>query len=156
MKTELEMKLVEKYPNIFQQYGGDMKETCMAWGMSHGDGWYSILDETCGKIQNEIDEFHKENAPAKIEVIAAQVKEKYGTLRFYVDYAYSNIDWKDPIAEEFYKKISRFINEANLKSSKTCEECGKEGTLHKEGWWYTSCKECDPDAVFDEKEENNE
>ncbi len=29
MKKELELQLVKTYPNIFQEYGGDMRKTCM-------------------------------------------------------------------------------------------------------------------------------
>ena len=32
MDKELEQKLVEKYPNLYKEYGGDITETCMGWG----------------------------------------------------------------------------------------------------------------------------
>jgi hypothetical protein len=33
MDKELQMKLVEKYPTVMKEYGGDMRQTCMAWGI---------------------------------------------------------------------------------------------------------------------------
>jgi len=59
---------------------------------------------------------------------AAQVKEKYGGLKFYMT---STND-----------KISALISEAEALSLKTCELCGSEGKLRKDGWWSTRCDEC--------------
>ena len=78
MNKELELKLVEKYPIIFSQYGGDMRNTCMAWGMTCSDGWYNLIDELCKDITTIIGD-------KNIKVVAAQVKEKFGGLRFYYD-----------------------------------------------------------------------
>lgn len=59
--------------------------------------------------------------------VADQVKEKYGTLRFYV----SNAN------KTHYKLISM----AEHMSAKTCEVCGKPSTPNKErtGWITTRC-----------------
>ena len=52
MNKELELKLVEKYPKILKEYGGDPKQTCMAFGIeTSGDGWYNFLHKyPCHKI----------------------------------------------------------------------------------------------------------
>lgn len=56
MKLELQKQLVEKYPEIFKEYGGDPTVTCMtcmAWGIDVGDGklnengWLSVLCAGC-------------------------------------------------------------------------------------------------------------
>jgi len=54
MKKELQDKLFETYPNIFRQKDLDKTQTAMCWGISCGDGWYTILDELCANIQNRI------------------------------------------------------------------------------------------------------
>src|SRR4029078_4836825 len=59
---------------------------------------------------------------------ASQVKEKFGTLRFYVDYA----------SEEVYKMVA----EAEALSAKTCEECGRPGELRTGGWLTTLVDGC--------------
>jgi hypothetical protein len=82
MNNELELKLVEKYPKIYSQYGGDMKETCMHWGFEHRDQWYDLINVLSAKIQNYIDWKERNNTPIP-QVVAEQVKEKFGTLRFY-------------------------------------------------------------------------
>lgn len=121
MKKELEEQLVKKYPKLFQDYGGDMSQTCMAWGCSHGDGWYGILDELCSEL-------------VKYDVVLAQVKEKFGTLRVYINGGNGD-NWEE---------IHDIISKAERASSKTCEHCGGEGELNSDGyWWRTTCGPCD-------------
>ena len=56
-----------------------------------------------------------------------QVKEKFGTLRFYVNGA----------TEEQH----HYISFAEAMSSRTCETCGKPGKRLGRGWIYTACEE---------------
>ena len=58
-----------------------------------------------------------------------QVKEKFGSLRFYVSAA----------TDEQYA----MINLAEVMSSMTCEDCGKPGRIKAIGGWYRcQCPEC--------------
>ena len=77
MNLKLESKLFSKYPKIFRQKDLSMQQTCMCWGVSTGDGWYKIIDMLCSFLQFDID---NNNYP---QIEATQVKEKFGTLRFY-------------------------------------------------------------------------
>lgn len=125
MNDELEKKLVEKYPKLYAQYGGDMRQTCMAWGMSCGDGWFKIIEELSEKL-------------SKFEgVEAAQVKEKFGGLRFYVD----------GTTQENYKEVHKIISEYEALSYKTCENCGEVGEVRKGGWVRTLCDKCENERV---------
>lgn len=119
MKTELQQPLFQKYPKIFRQRTLPMDQTCMCWGCECGDGWYDLLDRLCTKIQAYVDEHNIK------QVEAVQVKEKFGTLRFYIN--------GGPDA------IHTFISEAESESAITCEECGKPGKLRGGGWLRTLC-----------------
>lgn len=77
MKPKLQAQLFSKYPEIFRDRTRSMRETCMCWGICTGDGWYDLLDRLCGDLQWNTD---KNSYP---QVVADQVKEKFGTLRFY-------------------------------------------------------------------------
>lgn len=163
MEKELEETLVGKYPIIFKNYGGDIRETCMGWGMTCGDGWFTLLDDMCGDINDLIEK-------KDIEVIAEQVKEKFGGLRFYygVNYKLSLFNkihfkirdlmfrhghgiiyWKViNFRKKFFKttveKIEDVIRKAEGLSYKTCESCGNPGTRRTESYWIrTSCDNCD-------------
>ena len=134
MNTELEQKLVQKYPKILRDYKGDMMETCMAWGMEHDDGWFKILDECMLKLQYCCDLFSLGEARGEVQVVANQIKEKYGTLSFY-----TSVYGADTIENSI---IDDIISEAERKSAYTCEITGEYGEICKRGGWYkTLCYE---------------
>jgi hypothetical protein len=132
MKNELELELVKKYPKILKDYKGDMMQTCMAWGMECDDGWYELLDKCMEKLQHFCDLCTKNGNP--IQVVASQIKEKYGTLSFYYSgEGGSRIEWDI---------IDDIISETESRSAQTCEESGKHGCLcHRGGWYKTLCYE---------------
>ena len=76
MKTELTNLLYERYQKIFDLR--QRSESRMSDGFACGDGWFDLVDALCEQIQFETD---KNCAP---QVVATQVKEKFGTLRFHV------------------------------------------------------------------------
>jgi hypothetical protein len=62
-----------------------------------------------------------------------QVKEKFGTLRFYTNSSNA--------------MINKFINLAEALSAMTCEECGEPGQLgERYGWYSTRCKKHAPEG----------
>ncbi len=131
MRKELDEALCTKYPRIFRDRHADMKVTAMCWGFDVGDGWYQILDSLCGNIQNYIDwknrsaeAGYKDFKPVD-QVVAVQVKEKFGGLRFY----YEGGD----------EHISGMVRMAESWASVTCEECGESGKMRNGGWIRTLC-----------------
>jgi len=62
---------------------------------------------------------------AGLDISAVQVKEKFGTLRFYV---YDGDD-----------VIRNLIGEAERESERTCEICGAPGVLIRAAWCATRC-----------------
>ena len=132
MKEELDKKLCEKYPKIFKMRHGTMHETCMCWGFEHGDGWYDIIDTLCSSIQNHItnkrylhSNMSQEDFDDEHQVVAAQVKEKFGGLRFYID---GGDDW-----------VYGAISMAEAMSYRICEVCGAPGQTRGTGWVRTTC-----------------
>lgn len=133
MRDELDQKLCEKYPKIFANRYGDMRTTAMCWGFECGDGWYQIIDSLCLNIQSHID-WQNENFAKGYphyekpvpQVVATQVKEKFGGLRFYYEGGDDVIDGMVRMAESWA------IN--------CCEECGAPGTQNSRGWIKTLCE----------------
>ena len=129
MNLELRNKLFDKYPKIFRQKDLPMSQTCMCWGIEVGDGWYDIIDMLCCQIKWHIAHNLKDNEdPDSVQIEATQVKEKYGTLRFYYDGG-----------NEF---ISGLVSMAEGMSGRICERCGCPGTQNTVGWIKTLCKKC--------------
>ena len=121
MKEELDKQLCEKYPKLLADRHKPMTETAMCWGFDVGDGWYDLIDILCGSIQNYID---NNNIP---QITVSQVKEKFGTLRFYTNGSND--------------LITGMIWMAERMSSRVCETCGKPGKFRGKGWFYTACDE---------------
>jgi hypothetical protein len=78
MNKALEQKMVERWPMWFDTEG-DIKETAIARGFEHDDGWFDILWRLCEDLEPLVTEMERAGGP-KFEVL--QVKEKFGGLRF--------------------------------------------------------------------------
>jgi hypothetical protein len=111
-KPILLIKRLKNPENIW--YGNGLKrETALN---SVGKGWSKL-------INNLYDAKPK-------KTIVQQVKEKYSTLRFYVD---NSPQWFDDL-----------INYYETQSGVICEQCGNPGrTRCNRGWYLTLCDECD-------------
>jgi len=132
MNHELELKLYNKYPRILQDCGKSPMESCMSFWMEHDDGWYKLLDKCMEKLQYFCDLCSKDGE--EVQVVANQIKEKYGTLSFY-----TSVYGADNIQNDI---IDDIISEAERKSAYTCEVTGEHGEPCKRGGWYrTLCYE---------------
>jgi len=129
MNAKLDAKLCKKYPLLYADRMVSMQTTAMCWGFQCGDGWYKLIDELSAKLETMIAAWIK-TFPNNIVYVprASTVKEKYGTLRFYMTIA----------TDEMYT----IIDKVESKSAKTCEACGKPGKIRGQGWYYTRCYKC--------------
>lgn len=125
MKEEYDEYLCKAFPKIFAQRNAPMTETCMCWGFECGDGWFNIINQLCHRIQHHIDWMNRTEEVVP-QVVVEQVKEKFGTLRFY----YSGGD----------DYISGLVDMAEGLSGVTCEVCGNPGTMTGGGWIRTLCE----------------
>lgn len=146
MNADLEKKLYAKYPKIFRQKDLSMRETCMCWGIACSDGWYELLDNLCWKLQSMTDsnpDCKDQNGNLRFpQIEATQVKEKYGTLRFYTNVA---SDWQDGV-----------IDFAETMSASICDVCGKPGKLNSEGWVEARCPEHKDQRWYEDESENGQ
>lgn len=124
MTEALELELVKKYPSFFRDYKGDMRVTCMAWGMEMGDGWYQIFADLNEDIAHYLTSLKPEYVP---DFYWSQAKEKYGTACWY----YNGGD----------NVIYALVSIAEHQTAHTCETCGEYGRIRGKGWYYTSCNE---------------
>ena len=176
-ELDIDEILCKKYPLIFVDRDKSPLESCLAFGITTGPGWYNILDQLCANIQHHIDsvageheaalkyntmrsaalrdhnwepfkeyydfiktedqlnrykdDLHK-SKPRRLpelvpQVVADQVKEKFGTLRFYYTGGDSIIEGMVAMAEAM--------------SAVTCDVCGNPGKETGGGWISTRCEE---------------
>jgi hypothetical protein len=93
----------------------------MGMGIACGRGWYNLIDKLC----EELDVYP--------DVVAAQVKEKFGGLRFYIG----------SVKEDHMDKVYDIIAKYEHLSIKTCELCGEKGSRKGDGWVRTMCTPCE-------------
>jgi len=111
--------------------------------------WYNTYGEngpspwTLKRIEEEIANPQFRKVPdAVCQVVVDQVKEKFGTLRFY----YHGGD----------EMIDGMVRMAESMSGLTCEECGKPGRTNNNGWLRTLCEEHAKErGTFEEDEDNS-
>lgn len=125
MQRELDEALVRDFPNLYSDRNGDLRTTAMCWGFECGSGWEPLLRELSEGLEKEILKLPVEH---RDHIRASQVKEKYGTLRFYMT---SESD-----------EMSYLIGEAERKSAVTCENCGSKGKVRNDGWISIRCDDC--------------
>lgn len=121
-----EEKLVAEFPNLYREMWFDPKISCMAFGVCVDSGWYQLIYDLSIKLEALILELPQED---REKSFAAQVKQKFGSLRFYLDGA--------------TKEMSSLINEAEEKSKTICEKCSAPGEyVSAHGYIETICKDC--------------
>ena len=172
MSPELDKQLCDKYPTIFADRYKSPQESCLAFGIECGDGWYDILDTLCYAATHtystsfEVDEQDGKRLGLKLntynnayyfpvnppQIIADQVKEKFGTLRFYYHLEFDPVlielnktgkypDIKE-VMDRYYAFFDGIVHVAEVMSERTCEKTGKKGELCVRGGWYkTLCEE---------------
>lgn len=182
MDKELDDKLVFDFPNLYRNRNGDMRGTAMCWGFSCGNGWEPLIRELSEKLEkiivntwedkdetrtisflnskyihltkedekkiasreptwNSETKSYLETFNRRHSICASQVKEKYATLHFYMTAA----------TDEMWK----LIKEAEEKSSKICEACGKPGSVRDNGWLQTLCDMHALEYGYDSEDNNN-
>jgi len=81
----------------------------MCWGFECGEGWFTLLDDLCAGIIRQV------SAGTMPPVVALQVKEKSGYLRFRI---------RDGLNRDRNPEAHRLIELAQQRSERTCQACG--------------------------------
>jgi hypothetical protein len=126
MKPELEQKLYADFPTVFlpreRAAGGDP----FRWfGFECSDGWEPIIRDAAAKL-----------AALSPHIHAAQVKEKFGAMRFYLTFD------EDKVTPEIRNGAYAITNAAEHASCSVCENCGDPGTIGGNGWISCLCPPC--------------
>ena len=151
---------MSRFPILFQHRKLSMQETCMCWGIECPKGWWHILEQLCTALEIQNMEFTSKYGVA---IVADQVKEKFGTLRFYftirdvdsngvctcVEYdMLPKEEARRRIARDFLDMVANeYIREAEDMTESTCARCGvpldNDNKVTTKGWITFLCKECD-------------
>ncbi len=158
MKCELELMLQRDFPFMKQNNVDEEKNLYRRFGCDCGDGWYELLSDCCRQIS---DRYAKEGVP--VDFVPTQIKEKFGTLRFYYSYEdapcsiaafdclgsgtsvrfETSNESVDEKKQKLRQDIADIVRKAEERSKHTCEICGHEGVLRTDlRWIRTLCNSC--------------
>ena len=141
----------------------DFPWTAVTWNSiepwrKKGGNWFSEIPrgwgDVCLKYLTKLDKL-LEKYNAKEYIAIEQVKEKYGTLRFY----YIIMDWpvgldyaevkKGNYVElanrnELVKQFDQIVDDFEWETRKVCYNCGtRENIVCYNGWIHYACPECE-------------
>lgn len=96
------------------------RRTPKGWyGLDAPKGWYPLIERLHAAIVERFPDYE-----------VHQIKEKFGTLRYYC-----SVDGND--------EVFALITAAEAESARTCQKCGAEATTNNTGGWYaTLCVSC--------------
>lgn len=134
MNKENTDKLLKRFPHLYRGYYLPKTKTCMCWGFDVGDGWFKIIWKLSLKLEKILNDLRP---VFKDTFMVDQVKEKFGTLRFYVNRE-----------DDTFNRITNAIGMAEQASGQTCENCGKGGKLRQNfGYLSTLCNKCNKEVL---------
>jgi hypothetical protein len=126
LSPEHDAKLRADYPLIFNT-AADHRFRRLQWavatpfahrGFECGDGWYDLITGLCRMLQM----MTEDGGP---QVVAVQVNEKFGMLRF------------SSLGQD--ERQEGIIEMAETDSSRLCEICGDPGRTVQDQWIRTRC-----------------
>lgn len=131
-KTDQMAELKASFPYQFQG---------QSIGLDLPPGWLPLFGTLCDNIDATLAEDEKRT------FYWVQVKEKFGTARFYYFMEEADENWDAegrggvfslrPIASN--EKIRQLIAEAEAATGHICQQCGDPGTLRRDWCWRTLC-----------------
>jgi hypothetical protein len=126
MNKENTNTLVADFAQLYR-IDSPWQEAGSGFAFECGNGWFRLLHDLSGAIHNQAVREGKDLGDEAF-VYARQVKETFGTLRFYLANG-------SPAMQDL-------IRAAEERSSRTCEMCGLAGTLLNDGWLKVRCDSC--------------
>ena len=145
MRHELQVKLFRRYPKLFRKpllrlFSPNTGDACLVdetgpideRGIECRDGWFHIVDRLSDACEKEIQLQVLQGVTMECWPRVAQIKEKFGTLRFRVF---------GPLSAELRERIQRECT-ADGDSACTCVCCGSPKISPDRLSLYSHCDSC--------------
>ena len=121
------MKFNNRYKYMINHEDPERYPICLYGIQCDCDGWLQPIDDLLNMLM-QLDGYRR--------LRVYQIKEKFGQFRFY----YNSTSLSNTERCKFQNQIDMYTDKIN----KTCEKCGKPGTLKtaEDGWLFTLCESC--------------
>ena len=132
MNRRYTLTLVGQFSRLYRGWYSSDPTSPMTYGFECGDGWFRSLYTLSQQI-----EAYCQQHPEAADLIAVQVKQKFGELRFHVC----------PLVPA----VQQMIEHARVQSRQTCERTGKPGEMCRDpnGYYQTLCPEAATEFGFE-------
>lgn len=149
MNKEKEQALRIEFPALFR----NPRSIVALRGIECDDGWYRIIHALCAAVERRAAAAGLRRG-SRLWPRFAQIKEKFGTLRVYLDVGSRNrgihaVDFLNAglslrgKPEDRYAPLHAAVAAAEKRSASVCERCGRPGTLRRHRpWLQTLCDRC--------------
>lgn len=124
-----------KYPLLFEKQGDK-------WNIEIGpmQGWLPLIDKLCKEISNLLCELPEDY---RTQFSLDQIKEKTGTLRFYVGWEDNDARHFNGTIRDIANQIDAHVHLAEAQSAFICEVCSYQPSKlrNNKGHYKTLCTE---------------
>lgn len=123
---EYNKALIEKYPWLGSGSNSEKDYYDFTWLDDMPIGWrLAFGEQMCEELQEELERINYVD-----DYVILQVKEKFGSLRWYTGSVPRD------------SKLFDIVDKYEEMSEKTCIECGRPATVMSNGWISPYCDEC--------------
>jgi len=117
-------------------------------------GWGNLCYMYLNRLTHLLDAYERYNV--KEHLMIEQVKEKFGSLRFYYDF----LPWEENEIEPpewFFEKFNNVVASFEDMTAYVCYNCGTVENLETYGGWiHTACPECEQKREEEEQKRYEE
>jgi hypothetical protein len=125
-------EILEKYPSLYREKDLPMEESCMYWGLDVPEDWLPVVDKLSGVLESMPKYSYKTDpdnessyVQVKVAIIAKQVKQKFGDLRFYYTVELLGEDCPEDMSDDqvegCYAWASQYARGAIAMATELCE-----------------------------------
>ena len=134
-----------QFPTVFRDLGGDPTHTCMAWGLEIPPAWRGTVWALCETIASVCTHLNHTHPELQYCVVADQIKEKWGGLRFY--WHGETAGWDQAVPPQWSAAAAAALAsaESEITGAVECAERVVAGLCHRCGC-PTPRERADPDA----------
>lgn len=123
-RAAAEAKLYLRFPALFRLRHEGALRVPIGFGLDCGPWWWPLIWRLCEGLEQEGQRAGLNPGDDDWPCLT-QIKEKYGTLRCYIQGS---------------ERMQSMADMAEECSAVTCEECGRPGSLDEDAvWWQTLC-----------------
>ena len=122
-------ELLTRYPILFSKFSY----------FECNNGWFYIINDA----SFELEQINRSFSNPEYKVVAFQIKDKFGSLRYYVEFSDALVE-DEPVYNKVSNKVYTILQKVENLSSKVCQSCAGELSVRNstKGYKEVYCEKC--------------